>query len=274
MEVRRLGVALGAEVCGVDLSRPLDAATAERIHGAFLEHVVLVIREQALSPAAQIAFTELFGAVQPHPLGSRPGLPDFPQVMMLENRPGKPGARNDFWHSDISHAECPPAVSLLHALEVPEGRGDTMFCNMYAAYEQLSPGMRTLLDGLQAFHSGEATARRNREEPTDALPIPEVPPPIAHPVVRTHPETGRKALYVNPFFTLNFGDMSESESAPILNYLHAFATRPENVYRHRWRKGDVLFWDNRCAMHYAVKDYDEHMPRFMHRTTAAGDRPF
>jgi len=273
MEVRKLGATLGAEVSGIDLSRPLDTAGVEFIRAAFHEHIVLTIRGQSLSPAAQIAFTEHFGAVEPHPLGSRRGHPGHPQLMVLENRPGKPGARNDFWHSDISHAECPPAVSLLHALEVPEGRGDTMFCNMYAAYEQLSPGMRTMLDGMQAFHSGEATARRNREEPTDALPIDDVPSPIAQPVVRTHPDTGRKALYVNPFFTLHFADMSAEESAPVLEYLYEHATRPENIYRHRWQKGDVLMWDNRCAMHYAVKDYDESTPRYLHRTTAAGERP-
>jgi taurine dioxygenase len=274
LEVRQLGAALGAEIRGVDLSQPLDATSVDFIRDAFLEHIVLTIRDQSLPPAAQIAFTEHFGAVEPHPLGSRPGLPDHPQLMVLENRPGKPGARNDFWHSDISHAQCPPAVSLLHALDVPEGHGDTMFCNMYNAYEQLSLGMRQLLESMTAVHSGEATARRNREEASDALPITDVPPPVAHPVVRTHPETGRKTIFVNPFFTLRFTDMSDSESEPILRYLHELATRPENIYRHRWRKGDVLMWDNRCAMHYAVKDYDEHMPRYLHRTTAAGDRPF
>ena len=257
----------------MDLSEPPDAAVVEFVRDAFLEHVVLVIRDQSLPPAAQIAFTRHFGAVEPHPLGSRRGLPKFPELMVLENRPGKPGARNDFWHSDISHAERPPAVSLLHALEIPEGRGDTMFCNMYAAYEQLSTGMRELLEKLSALHSGEATARRNREAATDALPIADVPPPVAHPVVRTHPQTGRKALYVNPFFTQRFSDMSEAESAPILRFLYELATRAENVYRHRWARGDVLMWDNRCAMHYAIKDYDEHTPRLMHRTTAAGDRP-
>jgi len=126
---------------------------------------------------------------------------------------------------------------------------------------------------LDALHSGEATARRNREADTDAKPITEVPAPVSHPVVRTHPESGRKALFVNPFFTLRFTEMSESESAPILKYLYELATRAENVYRHRWAKGDVLMWDNRCAMHYAIKDYDETLPRYMHRTTAAGDRP-
>lgn len=273
LELRRLGVALGAEIRGVDLSQALDPASVDFIRNALREHIVLVIRRQSLPPAAQVAFTEHFGAVEPHPLNSRPGLPGLPELMVLENRPGKPGARNDFWHSDISHAERPPAVSLLHAIEVPEGRGDTMFCNMYAAYEKLSPGMRDLLDSLHALHSGEATARRNREAVTDAQQITDVPPAVSHPVVRTHPESGRRALYVNPFFTQRFTEMSEAESTPMLNYLYEQATRGENVYRHRWAKGDVLMWDNRCAMHYAIKDYDEHMPRYMHRTTAGGDRP-
>lgn len=273
LEIAQLGAALGAEVRGADLSQPLDAASLAFVREAFLEHIVLVFRGQSLPPEAQVSFTEHFGAVEPHPLASRPGLPGLPQLMVLQNKPGKPGARNDFWHSDISHAEHPPAVSLLHALEVPAGRGDTMFCNMYAAFEQLSTGMRGMLEGLQALHSGEATARRNREAVTDAQLITEVPPPVAHPVVRTHPESGRKALYVNPFFTQRFTDMNEEESAPILKYLYEQATRPENIYRHHWAKGDVLMWDNRCAMHYAVKDYDENMPRHLHRTTAAGDRP-
>jgi len=273
LEVRQLGAAVGAEIHGVDLSLPLDSASIDAIRSAFVAHIVLLFRGQSLPPAAQIAFTEHFGAVEPHPLSSRPGLPDLPQLMVLENRPGKPGARNDFWHSDISHAECPPAVSLLHALEVPEGYGDTMFCNMYAAFEELSPGMQDMLLELKALHSGEATSRRNREALTDAQQIGDVPPPVAHPVVRTHPESGRKAIYVNPFFTQCFTDMSDEESTPILSFLYAQATRPENVYRHRWAQGDVLMWDNRCTMHYAVKDYDENMRRHMHRTTAAGDQP-
>jgi taurine dioxygenase len=273
VEATRLTGALGAEVSGVDLSQELDAASAEAVRGAFHEHIVLVFRHQSVAPAVQVAFTELFGPAVPHPLKSRPGLAEFPQVMVLENRPGRPGARNDFWHSDISHEERPPAASILHALEIPVGRGDTQFCNMYAAYESLSPGMRRLLEGLRALHSGEATARRNREADTDALPIDSVPPPVSHPVVRTHPETGRKALFVNPFFTLRFDGMSDAESAPLLAYLYDHATRPENIYRHRWAPGDVLMWDNRCAMHYAVKDYDEHSPRYLHRTIAAGDRP-
>jgi taurine dioxygenase len=123
------------------------------------------------------------------------------------------------------------------------------------------------------MHSGQATLERSLAEASDALAIPEVPPPRSHPVVRTHPRTGRRALFVNPHFTTRFADMTEEESRPLLEYLASVATRPENVYRHRWSAGDLVMWDNRCAMHYAVRDYDESMPRLMHRTTAAGDRP-
>ena len=273
IEIQRLSSALGARVDGIALARGVDADTLSRIQAAFDEHVVLVFPVQNLDPAAQIAFTEHFGRAEPHPLRTRRSVDGFPQVLVLENRPGRRGARNDYWHSDISHAERPPAATFLYALQVPQGYGDTMFCNMYAAFEALSPGLQTLLDGMQALHSGQATRDRSLSEPSDALEISAVPPPRAHPVVRTHPRTGRRALFVNPHFTIGFADMSEQESRPLLEYLTSVATRPENVYRHRWSAGDLVMWDNRCAMHYAIKDYDENMPRHMHRTTAAGDRP-
>ena len=273
LTVQKLCGALGAEVLGVDLSRSLDDDTGRVIVDAFHEHIVLVFHDQSLTAEAQIAFTERFGAVEPHPLKTRASVEGHPEVLTLQNRPGRPGARNDYWHSDISHAERPPAASFLYALEVPQGRGDTLYCNMYAAYERLSPTMRGLLKELTALHSGEATMRRNNEERNDALPIDAVPPPVAHPVVRTHPGTGRKALFVNPHFTVRFSDMTLEESRPLLEFLSREATRPENVYRHRWRAGDLVMWDNRCAMHYGVLDYDENMPRRMHRTTAAGEQP-
>ena len=275
MEPIRLGAAMGAEVRGVDLSEPLDDRVVERIRSAFLEHLVLVFRGQTLTPFEQVAFTERFGRVEPHPLRPRPSHTDHEGVFILENRPGLRGARNDIWHTDLSHEKCPPAASVLHAIEAAENRGNTMFCNMYAAYESLSAGMRKMLDSVHAIHSGEVTAQRFSNEPnTDALPVAFVPPPVSHPVVRSHPETGRKALYVNPLFVVQLEHMTEDESEPVLEYLYAAATRPENVYRHRWRTGDVLMWDNRCAMHYGVYDYGETMSRIMHRTTAAGDQPF
>ena len=268
-----LAGAIGVELRGIDLARTTDENTYRAIHGAFYAHNVALFRDQSLGPAEQVAFTSRFGAVEQHPLRSRRGIDGFPEVLVLENREGRPGARNDFWHSDISFAEHPPGTSVLQALIVPEGHGDTMFCNMYAAYEGLSPGLRRMLDGLKAMHSADALVRRNNEEASDGQPIAEAPEPIAHPVVRTHPETGRKALYVNPYFTSHFAGMTVEESRPLIEYLSARASRPENVYRHRWRAGDVLMWDNRCTMHYAVRDYDDTMTRLMHRTTAAGERP-
>jgi taurine dioxygenase len=273
METRPLTGGIGMEVLGVDLSRPLTNAESDAVQAALFSHCCLLFRGQDLAPEAQLRFTELFGTAEPHPLNTRPTVPGFPQVLILQNRPGLRGARNDYWHSDISHAPRPPSASILHAREVPQGRGDTMICNMYAAWEQLSEGMQAMLAPMRALHSGEVTARRAAAERTDALPIAEVPPPSAHPVARTHPHTGRKALFVNPHFVTGFEDMTAQESAPLLDFLVRHATRPENVYRHRWAVGDVLMWDNRCTMHYAVRDYDESMPRLMHRTTAGGETP-
>ena len=273
ISVRSLTGSLGAAVTGVDLSRPLGDDDFGRVSDAFAEHLVLVFPDQELTPTEQIAFTTRFGAVEPHPLRSRRGVDGFPEVLVIENRPGRPGARNDEWHSDITCSERPPALSVLQALTVPEGRGATQYCNMYRAYETLSDGMRDILDDLFALHSAESLVQRNNEPGTDALPITETPPPARHPVVRRHPVTGRRALFVNPSFTIAFDGMTREESAPLLAFLCDHATRPENVFRHAWRQGDVVMWDNRCTMHYAVHDYDETMPRLMHRTTAAGDRP-
>lgn len=273
MKVRQLNGALGAEISGVDLGR-LDEAAGAAIREAYHENLVLVFPDQDLPPGAQVKFTELFGPVEPHPLRTRQTVDGFPAVLILENRKGRPGARNDYWHSDISHAERPPSASVLHALEIPEGRGDTMFCNMYRTYAALSDRYRDLLRGLNALHSGMATYLRSLER-SDARPIDpsEVKPPRAHPMVRSHPETGRPALYVNPHFTTQIEGMTEEESRPVLNTLYEIATRPENIYRHRWRVGDVVMWDNRCTMHYAILDYTEDMPRLLHRTTAGGDIP-
>lgn len=273
LQVRPLSGAMGAEITGVDLAAEMDEGLFAQIRQAFLDHIVLVFPDQDLTPAAQIAFTARFGPVEEHPLRSRVGLPEHPEVLVMVNRPGERAARNDIWHSDISFAPMPPLGSVLYALEVPEGRGDTMFCNMVRAFENLSPGMQRMLRGLRALHSAEGLARRNNEEVNNGLPIATVPDPVEHPVVRTHPDTGRPALFVNPWFTERFSDMTVAESRPLIEFLSGEATRPENVYRHRWRRHDVLMWDNRAAMHYAVRDFDERAVRIMHRTTAAGDRP-
>ncbi len=274
MRVSELSGALGAEVRGVDLAR-LDEAERAAIHEAFHEHLVLMFPDQDLPAGAQVEFTEQFGPVEPHPLRTRRTVDGFPAVLILENRKGQPGARNDYWHSDISHAERPPAVSVLHARQVPDGRGDTMFCNMYRAYEALSMGLRETLRDLRALHSGMVTYARSLEHNNArTIDSAEIKPPRAHPVVRTHPRTGRAALYVNPHFTIGFEGMTEDESRPLLNTLYEVSVKHENIYRHRWRVGDVVMWDNRCTMHYAVRDYTEDMERLLHRTTAAGDVPY
>ena len=162
-------------------------------------------------------------------------------------------------------------ASVLYGLEVPEGRGDTMFCNMYAAWDDLSPGLRALLGGMTAMHSAETLVARNESGDNSEQSIGYLPEPVEHPVARTHPETGLKALFVNEYFTRHFVDMTEAESRPLLDYLIAHATRPENVYRHRWRPRDILLWDNRCTMHYAMVDYDD--DRYLHRTTVIGECP-
>jgi len=272
-KVQPLCGALGAEISGLDLSKDLDDATFAAVQQAFHDHIVLVFPDQEIAPAQQVAFTARFGPVEEHPLRSRVGLPDHPEVLVMVNRPGERAARNDFWHSDISFSEKPPLGSVLYGLEVPEGFGDTMFCNMEKALQNLSPGMQSMLGGLTALHSAEGLIRRNNEEENNGLPIADLPQPAEHPVVRTHPGTGRKSLFINPWFTESFAGMTAAESRPLIDFLCAEATKPENVYRHRWRRHDVLMWDNRVAMHYAVRDYDENAVRIMHRTTAAGDRP-
>ncbi len=265
--------AIGAEVSGVDLAGEIDADTFALIHQACLDHLVLVFHGQDIPPAAQVAFTERFGAVEPHPLKSRAGHPDYDGLLVLENAPERRGARNDFWHSDITCADRPPSLSVLHALTVPEGKGDTMFCNMYRAWDGLPDDLKTRLDGQTAEHSGEAIRSRNNADATDGNQDIDVPPPEVHPVARRHPETGRRALFTNRFFTTKFTGLTEEESATLLEDLEKRATVPDNVYRHRWQAGDVLIWDNRCTMPYAVYDYGETEPRRLHRTTAAGDRP-
>ena len=266
---------IGARIDGLALGPDLDDNTIAAIRSVLLEHVVVVFPAQQLTPDDQIAFSERFGRVEPHPLAVRPGTDPSGRCIVLENRPGLRGARNDYWHSDISCSEQPPAFTVLHAVKVPGGRGDTMFANMYRAWELLSPGLQEILRPLTAEHSGESIRRRNveAETETDSPPDIAVPPPATHPVVRLHGETGRPALFTNTWFTTNFTGMTRDESRPILELLERVATRADNVYRHRWSDGDVVMWDNRAAMHFARYDYEPHEHRRMHRTTTAGERP-
>lgn len=262
LEVRPLTGNLGAEILGVDLAT-LDDATFDRIRAALLAHHVIVVRDQKLAPEQQVDFGRRWGELFIHPIV--PHLPGHPEILAITNR-GKRRSVTEIWHSDVSFDERPPMGSALLAVELPPAGGDTIFANQHAAWESLSPGLQRMLDGMRAIHTGAglAAATGRGEDWREHGQ--------AHPVVRTHPETGRKALYVSPAFTVALEDMTVAESRPILEMLHAAGHAPDVCYRRRWRPGDLVMWDNRSVQHYAVHDYGD-APRTMHRITIAGDVP-
>lgn len=262
LEIQRLSGAVGAAVRGVDLA-DVDDALFAAIQRAFLDHHVLVFRDQKLTPEQQIAFGARFGPLHVHPIV--PHLEGYPPILPIVNL-GKRRTITEVWHSDVSFEERPPMGSLLYAIELPQVGGDTMFANQHLAYERLSSGLKRLLEGLRAVHTGRGLAAVTGKEESwrehGRL----------HPVVRTHPETGRRALYVNRGFTVAFADMTPEESRPLLDLLLERATAPDLVYRHRWLSGDLVMWDNRSVMHYAVHDHGD-APRRLHRVTVEGDVP-
>jgi taurine dioxygenase len=265
LETRRLSGALGAEIMGVELAK-LDDETFLAIREAFLEHHVLVFRGQALSPEDQIAFGERFGELHVHPIV--PHLEGYPPILCIANL-GKQRTVTEIWHSDVTFEAKPPMASALYALEVPAEGGDTIFANQHLAYERLSPGMHKMLAGLHAVHSGGGLASATRgKKQGEAWSI----QGQQHPVVRTHPETGRKALYVSRAFVVGLADMTRQESEPILSYLYAHTTSPDLTMRHTWQEGDLVMWDNRSVQHFAVHDYGD-ARRTMHRVTIIGDEP-
>ena len=273
IRVQPVAGAIGAEVSGVDLSKDLDDATVAALRRAWLEHLVLFFRDQDLSPARFLAFARRFGEPIEYPFVK--GLDEFPEiipVLKLENEKINFGG---IWHSDTTYLDVPPMASMLVAREVPPAGGDTEFANMYLAYETLSSGMKRLLDGLVAVNSSAAAdVSRTREDRLKDSARADAKKDYAasHPVVRVHPETGRRALYVNVAHTVRFEGMTGEESAPILKYLYAHQTRPEFTCRFRWRPGSLAMWDNRCAQHNAINDYQGHR-RLLHRITLAGDKP-
>jgi alpha-ketoglutarate-dependent taurine dioxygenase len=273
IEVRKIAGALGAELYGVDLSQPLATTTAASIRAAWLEHLVIFFHDQILTPEQFLRFARTLGEPMEYPLLR--GLPEFPEiteVMKLEHERANFGG---IWHSDTTYLERPPMGSMLYAREVPPFGGDTLFANQYLAFETLSAGMQRMLDGMIALSSSaKADATRTREDRMRTQAREGVPTEYLaeHPVVRTHPETGRKALYVNVAHTVRFKDMTDEESAPLLGYLFQHQTRPELTCRFRWRVGSLAFWDNRCTQHNPVNDYHGHR-RLMHRITLAGDVP-
>ncbi|MBI3114294.1 MAG: TauD/TfdA family dioxygenase [Rhodospirillales bacterium] len=271
--VERIAGALGAEIYGLDLTRGLDDASVAFVRRALLDHLVVFFRGQTLTPATFAAFGRRFGTLARYPfVEGLPGEPEVIEVKKLEHERVNFGG---VWHSDTAYLEEPPMASMLLALEVPPVGGDTLFANMYAAYETLSEGMKKLLSGLKAVNSSAvADVTRTREDRIASNPgkakgkVFEA----AHPVVRTHPETGRKALYVNRAHTVRFDGMTADESAGLLAFLCDHQTKPEFTCRFRWQVGSLAFWDNRCAQHNPINDYHGYRRR-MQRITLAGDRP-
>lgn len=281
-EMRPASKALGTEIVGLDLSRPVDDDTIAFLRNALAENCLLLFRNQKLTPEQHIAFSRKFGELEHHLLKDYL-MAGHPELYVISNiredgkSIGRAGA-GQYWHSDLSYVAEPSLGSIMYAIEIPPIGGDTMFANMYKGYETLSEPMKHLLDGLKAEHDFAYTqatqiASKSYTRPASADELAKVPP-VQHPVVRTHPESKRKALYVNPGMTTRIVDLAPDESRAVLDFLYAHSTKPQFVYRHRWQIGDVVFWDNRSSMHCAIDDYEEHDRRHMVRTTIKGDRPF
>ena len=274
LAIEPLNPTIGAVVRGVDL-RELPDAVVEDIRAALLAHQVLFFEDQALTPAQQRDAAARFGELHVHPLYPTEGA--VPEIMVLDNHPGNP-TDNDHWHTDVTFLERPALGAFLYALEVPPNGGDTLWSSMTAAYRALSEPMRQFLSGLSAVHDfthafppeGLAGSNAGREAYEKARAE---HPPVIHPVVRTHPETGEPSLFVNSVFTARIKGLRREESKALLDFLYRHVQQPEFVVRWRWSPGAVAFWDNRCTQHYAVNDY---LParRVLHRATILGERPY
>lgn len=271
LELTPLSYRLGAQVHGLDLTRSMDSDTIAWVRRAFLDHNgLLLFRGQAMTQEQHIQFSRAFGDLDTHEVVPKDRHPEFHELLIVANKTVIPGQESDkaiglTWHSDLVSSLRPALGSLLRAVHVPPAGGDTMFTNMYAAYETLSPAMQRMIEGLYAVYMRE----RKGGSAEWLMQHRQLNPPVAQPVVRVHPETGRKALYVGET-ARSFEGMTAAESKPLLEYLVKHATQPSFVYRHRWRVNDLLMWDNRCTMHLALGDYDRSRLRHMERTTLLG----
>ena len=263
---------IGAEIGDIDLTRPQDAATLVALRHALLDWKVLFFRDQDITTEQHLAFARAFGELEVHPFA--PHKEGYPEVLAITHGPGNKGKENT-WHSDVTWRVEPSLGSILRAQEVPEVGGDTLFADMYAAYEALSDEVKAKIDGAQALHDFAPFRAGMRKRGVSADKIAEFDakyPAVEHPVVRTHPETGRRCIYVNAAFTQHIVGMEKAESDALLKHLYAQAAIPEYQCRFRWKKNSSAFWDNRASQHYAVSDYYPAMRR-MERVTIVGDRP-
>jgi taurine dioxygenase len=271
LAARRIAGALGAEISGVDLSRPLSRDDYAGLRRLWLEHLVIFFRDQKLDEGQYLAFAEQFGEPVEYPLVK--GIEGFPKIIEVKKLEHERVPFGGIWHTDTAYLERPPMASMLIAREIPPFGGDTLFANMYLAYESLSEGLKGLLSTLKAVNSStKADASKTREDRIKSDGAQKADFIAEHPVVRRHPETGRKALYVNSGHTLRFAGWTEEESAPLLKFLFDWQIRPEFTCRFAWQPGSIALWDNRCAQHNPVNDYHGYR-RVMHRITLAGDVP-
>ena len=274
LRIEPVAGALGAELLDIDLSADLTDGEIATVRQALLDHLVIFFRDQAVTPEQQLAFARRFGTPVPYPMID--GIDGFPEIAPVIKLAHETVNFGGVWHTDTIYTEEPPMGAILAARELPPFGGDTLFANMYAAYDALSDGMKAMLAPLKAVNSsakGAAQVTRLRGDDAgpgkDAASLREA----IHPVIRTHPETGRKALYVSRGHTTRFDGMTEAESAPLLEWLFDHQIRPEFTCRFRWAPGSIAFWDNRAAQHYPINDYHGHK-RVMHRISIAGDRPY
>ena len=280
IDVKPIAGALGAEILGVDIAGGVDQETQDEIYRAWLDNNVIFFRDQSIAPAQQIEFARRFGEIHRHLFNK--ALDDHPEITEIFKTPELKSNAGGRWHSDQMYTPVPAKATMLYSREIPEGRGDTMFSNMYLAFETLSEGMKASLQGMKAVHNGdsrnhpsgktrtervaEGTIHMAQIDPGDAQTI------SSHPVVRTHPETGRKLLYIGGH-TERFDDWTEAESKPLLDYLKAHATRPEFTCRFHWTDNAMAMWDNRCCQHFAINDYDGYQRR-LHKIMIKGDAPY
>jgi taurine dioxygenase len=273
LRITQVSPSLGARIEGVDLARELPDQTIGEIHRALLKHEVLFFEDQSITPDQQRNFAARFGRLHVHPI--RPSIPGTPEVLVIGDQNGSE-SDNAIWRSDVTFIQTPPMGSVLYARDVPAQGGDTMWSSMRAAFDALSPPMQKFLSGLDAEHDFA------RSYPPDRFAVGGMErfawtrnehPPVRHPVVRTHPETGREGLFVNSGFTTRILGLNDNESAAVLKFLCEHIQRPEFLMRWKWKPGTVAFWDNRVTQHYTVNDYLPHR-RILQRVTILGDKPF
>jgi taurine dioxygenase len=275
--ISKLSAHTGAEVHGVDLTQPLNAELREQLNRAFVAHSVLVFRDQHLSPEQLLEAVRLFGEVFPQH-NTRFSLPECPLIHYISNQDFYPDGRRyipgEGYHTDHSNAAEPPKATVLHAVQLPDRGGDTQFVNMHRAYEDLPDATKRRIDGLKAVHVYQSRLSERKLMALSDANREAVPDAVLHPLVRTHPESGRKSIYLNPIRVEGIVGLTENEALNLLDELLAHATHPQYEYRHRWRSGDLVMWDNRCLLHKANGDYDMGQTRYLYRIMLKGDAPF